>query len=214
MAANNQFHADIDAIVEADITTGFQDGTYRPSDPVTRQAMAAFMHRGFGRAGFATFDAPMTASIDVGQGVFTSNNVYVPVRSLTFTPPGATSGFAPYQFVLLHGVVTLNGKMDATSQGCPCQFTARIRDVSSNAFSLPSTDTFVTYSPVSAGFGWSFTVDAMTAAGPELGTRMYVIEAALGYRDQAAQAASFPLSQYSSLTAMSFPFGRNGTNVP
>ena len=28
-----------------DITGGFADGTYRPTSPVTRQAMAAFLHR-------------------------------------------------------------------------------------------------------------------------------------------------------------------------
>lgn len=39
------FHDDIDWLADYGITTGFGDGTFRPSEPVTRQAMAAFMHR-------------------------------------------------------------------------------------------------------------------------------------------------------------------------
>ncbi|MEO6350398.1 MAG: S-layer homology domain-containing protein [Candidatus Limnocylindrales bacterium] len=44
-ANSNPFHDDIAWLSDYGITTGFGDGTYRPSDPVTRQAMAAFMHR-------------------------------------------------------------------------------------------------------------------------------------------------------------------------
>ncbi len=43
------FHDEISAIADAGITTGFPDGTFRPTEPVTRQAMAAFMTRGLGR---------------------------------------------------------------------------------------------------------------------------------------------------------------------
>jgi hypothetical protein len=39
------FHEDIDWLADYGITTGFSDGTYRPNDPVTRQAVAAFLHR-------------------------------------------------------------------------------------------------------------------------------------------------------------------------
>jgi hypothetical protein len=41
----NQFHDDIDWMVDQEIADGFSDGTYRPSQPVSRQAMAAFMRR-------------------------------------------------------------------------------------------------------------------------------------------------------------------------
>ncbi|WP_298454761.1 S-layer homology domain-containing protein [uncultured Cellulomonas sp.] len=41
----NPFHADIRWLVEQRITTGYDDGTYRPTWPVTRQAMAAFLYR-------------------------------------------------------------------------------------------------------------------------------------------------------------------------
>ncbi|MEO6350880.1 MAG: S-layer homology domain-containing protein [Candidatus Limnocylindrales bacterium] len=42
---SNQFHNDIDWLADYGITTGYGDGTYRPGQAVTRQAMAAFMHR-------------------------------------------------------------------------------------------------------------------------------------------------------------------------
>ncbi|MEO6351068.1 MAG: S-layer homology domain-containing protein [Candidatus Limnocylindrales bacterium] len=42
---SNAFHNDIDWLADYGITTGFPDGTYRPGQPVARQAMAAFMHR-------------------------------------------------------------------------------------------------------------------------------------------------------------------------
>ena len=35
----------IEWMAEAGISTGYQDGTFRPADPVTRQATAAFLHR-------------------------------------------------------------------------------------------------------------------------------------------------------------------------
>src|SRR5688572_23107579 len=57
------FHTEIDAIAEAGITAGFGDGGYHPGDAVTRQAMAAFMQRGFGRVGLELGTAPMTASV-------------------------------------------------------------------------------------------------------------------------------------------------------
>jgi hypothetical protein len=41
------------------ISTGFDDGTYRPSLAVSRQAMSAFLYR---LAGEPTFDAPATAT--------------------------------------------------------------------------------------------------------------------------------------------------------
>ena len=41
----NPFHDDIDWMADAGITGGFGDGTFRPTDAVSRQAMAAFMRR-------------------------------------------------------------------------------------------------------------------------------------------------------------------------
>jgi hypothetical protein len=42
---SNGFHDDISWLVDAGVTEGFPDGTYRPGSPVTRGSMAAFIHR-------------------------------------------------------------------------------------------------------------------------------------------------------------------------
>src|SRR5687767_957448 len=60
---NHPFHSQIDAIAGAGITAGFNDGSYHPSDPVTRQAMAAFMERGLGRIAFSRGTDPITPSL-------------------------------------------------------------------------------------------------------------------------------------------------------
>jgi hypothetical protein len=77
----NPFHDDIAAVKRAGITAGKTceppgtPPTYCPGEPITREAMAAFVHRGFGRAagGIAghfpvttTETAVATATIDVG----------------------------------------------------------------------------------------------------------------------------------------------------
>ncbi|MDO5534669.1 MAG: S8 family serine peptidase [Propionibacteriaceae bacterium] len=42
---STQFYAEITWLAEEGITTGYPDGTYRPLDPVNRDAMAAFLYR-------------------------------------------------------------------------------------------------------------------------------------------------------------------------
>jgi hypothetical protein len=42
---SHPFYDDVEWMAAAGITTGFDDGTYRPTQPVTRQAMSAFMRR-------------------------------------------------------------------------------------------------------------------------------------------------------------------------
>ena len=42
---SNEFYEDILWLVEQGITTGYADGTFRPTAPVSRQAMAAFLYR-------------------------------------------------------------------------------------------------------------------------------------------------------------------------
>jgi S-layer homology domain len=41
----NTFCGEIDWLVDHGVTTGFADGKYHPTDPVTRQSMAAFLYR-------------------------------------------------------------------------------------------------------------------------------------------------------------------------
>jgi FG-GAP repeat/S-layer homology domain len=45
VATDQAFCAEIEWMKQSAISTGFNDGTYRPADPVTRQAMSAFLAR-------------------------------------------------------------------------------------------------------------------------------------------------------------------------
>jgi hypothetical protein len=62
---DHQFFEDVEWMAEQGISEGYEDGTYRPLAPVTRQAMSAFMYR---LAGSPAFADPATASfVDVGS---------------------------------------------------------------------------------------------------------------------------------------------------
>jgi hypothetical protein len=43
---SHPFFDDIEWMADSGISEGYDDGTFKPSAPVTRQAMSAFMHRG------------------------------------------------------------------------------------------------------------------------------------------------------------------------
>jgi hypothetical protein len=201
------FHNEIGAIAEAGITAGFGDGGYHPSDAVTRQAMAAFMQRGFGRAGLAVGSEVMTSSVSVASGSVSSTAV--PVRQLTITVPGASNDFSPQQLVHLQGRVSLATSMSTSlSRGCPCEFYAWIRDMTTNVASLAQFQTFE--STTTDLFYYSFDVEALFAASP--GPRTYQVEVGLSGRKTVTNAATFDLTSFSSLSAMTFPFGPTGTN--
>ncbi|MEO6350399.1 MAG: S-layer homology domain-containing protein [Candidatus Limnocylindrales bacterium] len=205
---SNPFHDDIGAVAGAGVAAGFGDGTYHPAEPVTRQAMAAFLHRGLGRVAWAIGDAPITSSVSVAAGNVYSPD-YVPVRQLTITVPGAFNGFSPQQLVHLQGHVEFTSPM-SVSQGCPCTFAARIRDATAGTFSFYQQQTFESISTNS--FLHSFDLEATLAALP--GARTYELQVWLSYRNSVSNPASYDFGQYSSLSAMTFPFGPNGGNTP
>jgi hypothetical protein len=76
------FHPEISAVAGAGITTGFADGGFHPADPITRQAMAAFMERGPGRV--ATCSSALTSSLTAGT-------YYVEVHGVN----GASGSYRP-----------------------------------------------------------------------------------------------------------------------
>jgi hypothetical protein len=206
VASSNPFHGDIDAIVEAGITAGFGDGGFHPSDPVTRQAMAAFLHRGFGRVGLEMGEPADNPSISVASSASTSN--YVQVRQLTITVPGVPNSFSPQQLIHLQGHVEFVTGM-GTNVGCPCEFGARIRDFTTNAVSNPQSQTIESTSANTLRY--SFDVEALFAA--PAGSRTFLLEVALSSRVSTASGAVFAFGSMTSLSAMTFPFGPNGTNA-
>jgi S-layer homology domain len=202
------FHTEIGAIAKAGITAGFPDGGYHPSDPVTRQAMGAFMHRGFGRVGLVAGVPPTTPTVDVQTGGSWSEEIVV--RELTITVPGASNPFSPNQLVHLQGHVDFYVEM-STYAGCPCEFRAWIVDVAS---ATSGATRFQTWDDgdVSTVQGHSMDAEALFAAPP--GPRTFRLMVRLWARTSTTNAVSFPLSDSSSLSAMTFPFGPTAGNTP
>ena len=107
------FHTDITAVKGAGITAGKTcvppgtPPTYCPGEPITREAMAAFMRRGGGRMA-------QDATADVAANVTGSTILEVEEEDMT------VGGVAGTQLVLVQGAVTI----DAAATGCPCEWRA------------------------------------------------------------------------------------------
>jgi hypothetical protein len=112
---DSAFHDDIGAIARAGITARkacvppSTPPTYCPNENVERQAMAAFMHGGFGRVASGTDSAAaLTSATDVTLG------------SITLAPGIAATALAGAAgFIKIDATVTLVVN-DPT--GCPCVF--------------------------------------------------------------------------------------------
>ncbi|WP_084039586.1 S-layer homology domain-containing protein [Demequina sp. NBRC 110053] len=137
-----QFYKEITWLAKTGISTGYADGTYRPFEPVKRDAMAAFMYR---LAGKPTFTAPrwspftdispsskfykeMTwlAQTGISRG-WSSNNTYRPLSNIT------RDAMAAFMYRLDRqieeggsgeGVVSRNGTSVVVGDGTPASCTS------------------------------------------------------------------------------------------
>ncbi|MCC9198301.1 S8 family serine peptidase [Arthrobacter sp. zg-Y820] len=79
------FEADINWMADEDLTTGYDDGTYRPAGSINRDAMAAFLYR---LAGSPAYDAPdVSAFTDIAP----DNQFYKEISWLAST--GISKGY-------------------------------------------------------------------------------------------------------------------------
>lgn len=85
VATSNQFYAEITWLQSTGITTGYLDGTFRPLEPVNRDAMAAFLYR---FADEPEFTAPVTSPF---TDVTTSTQFYKEITWLRST--GISTGY-------------------------------------------------------------------------------------------------------------------------
>jgi hypothetical protein len=168
-------------------------------------AMAAFMHRGFGRIAHDGQNT-LNNAIDVNAG--STSSLDVAAKEVTLTVPGATNAFSPVQMVWVHARVELIGSMSTSVVGCPCRFGAIIKDATANMVSSTAQATFESTSNSSNSFSWD--VDAAFVVPP--GQRAFQLVLTLLNRAITTNAASFSISDTSTLTAMTFPFGADGTN--
>jgi hypothetical protein len=186
---SNPHHTTITRIATAGITAGCGGSeNYCPSDPVTRDQMATFLHRGLGRAASDwTYTENFAADTDVT------------VASLTITPgyasnkiPGANG------FLKIDGAVTL---YEGVANLCACFVSVRILvdgvDAGATQYVLLKNDAGAQLSsaaitavvPVSANSSRSVTLVVNEYSGTE------------------------ELTSYASLTALYVPFGSTGTDL-
>jgi hypothetical protein len=109
---SHPFHDEIGAIRDAGITAGCTPTQYCPGDFVRRDAMAAFMHRGFGRVAEDHF---------TGVAIPEDYEVDGAVATADITP-GAAEGIADANgFIKADAVIEIS-RDDAV--GCPCTYLA------------------------------------------------------------------------------------------
>lgn len=104
------FHDEIGAIADAGITTGYDDGTFRPGEAVTRQAMAAFLTRASAQAHARTDSVSLTPAQPT-----------VIVDMATMSSPVATGS----TWVLASVDVAFATPHEAS---CPCELGVRLSD--------------------------------------------------------------------------------------
>jgi hypothetical protein len=85
------FFAEISWLASSGIAEGYPDGTFGPANPVSRQAMAAFLYR---LAGEPAFEVPLVPTFD---DVPTDHPFYVPIEWLAET--GISEGFGDGTFM-------------------------------------------------------------------------------------------------------------------
>jgi S-layer homology domain len=111
--SNHTFHNEISAVAGAGIAQGFGDGTYRPANNVTRQAMAAFLERGVGRTA-------------VGEGAAFLNQ-YMTSEVVAVALDAGATGVGTTGFVHISASAWVRTGLSTTA-GCPCTVELRLLD--------------------------------------------------------------------------------------
>lgn len=111
VGGGHPFADEIEQVADAGVANGFPDGTYRPSQPVTRQAMAAFLSRTGGSItdvdGYASsvsqsfFQNLASAPIDLGGDPDSTQYVHVQ-GTIRFDDSGPLAECQPTCIVAAH----------------------------------------------------------------------------------------------------------------
>lgn len=195
----NPFHGDISAIKGAGITSGKTcvppgtPPTYCPTEGITREAMAAFVHRGFGRAGLSSVN-----EIPIGDAIVDLGAVALNIGGV----PGNT------QFVKLDAAVTTY--IDSPA-GCPCETSFVIW---SDALAAPvSIQHFLVNDVVTpSGFGSDSGAATIAVSVPTATTQTFRV-LAVRVPPLVGPPSSGSVIGYAQLTAITAPFGSTGGNT-
>src|SRR5919106_1841806 len=181
-----QFHDQISAIKDAGITTGCGGGNYCPDDFVRRDAMAAFMHRGYGRVAeesFAEVAIPLDYNVPGGA-----------VATVDITPGIPASAPDANGFIKADAVIEIS-RVDAV--GCPCTYVA---DLGLDFLPFITDGPSVRFTVNAAG---QYTIPLTGAIPADTGTHTVEV---LIQGPSGATASGY-------VTATYFPFGPAGTNI-
>ena len=191
---SSPFHGDISAVKGAGITSGKTcvppgtPPTYCPAEGITREAMAAFVHRGFGRASGSS-----------GGGA-TVGGAETDIDVITIDVGGVAGGT---QFVVLNAAI--GSEIAAPGTGCPCEIAYAILDgdgavIASGGSFLQNTLDFV------GGFNDVGGSAAAVVAVPAATTQTFSLTAV---RD----AGTGSVFVQGDLTAVTVPFGSTGSST-
>jgi hypothetical protein len=193
---SNPFHGDISAVQYSGITGGKTctppgtPPTYCPGEAITREAMAAFVHRGFGRVAFG------------GTGLFPlpTNGTQVNIATVTLNIGGVPGGF---QFVMLDAAV---GTSTSSAAGCPCDTGYWIQAVELGKTTFLHQNINADVAPWFGAGTWGEEVGAVGAvfAVPTASTQTFRVIAAR------PAGSTGTISAYADLTAIVVPFGSSG----
>jgi len=104
VGVSHPFFDEIEWMADTNISTGYDDGTYRPSEPVTRQAMSAFMQRVYDLqddmswitiANLSSTSSSTWSDLSGSVTVNVPDGVYANIAA-TFTGESACYGGSPY----------------------------------------------------------------------------------------------------------------------
>lgn len=184
--ATNPFRSNISNVAGAGIAQGYADGTYRPAEPVSRQAMAAFLNRGLGRVGYGVQNVPVLTNYDLPEQTL----VDVTVRA------GAEGTGGGFVLLSADGIAALTS--DAAS---PRSVHLTIEDLTTGLTSAPGVETVgpAAYEYRSLSTQW-------VVALPAGATRTFRLIADGTGSTQTVRVTG-------SLSALYVPFGPDGNNT-
>ena len=188
---NHPFHSEISAIADAGITKGYTDGGYHPRDPITRQAMAAFLERGLGRVGI---NSTGPSGVQLAPSFGMTNLTHVMIET------GATGAGS-------NGFVHLVGTAQFTStapSACPCRIDFVIVDESGFYVGSSAFDMSGAANPDGQAVASATVQGVVPVQGDS--TRRFVLRAILYSSTQAITARG-------TLSAVYLPFGPDGDDT-
>jgi hypothetical protein len=126
-----QFAEHIDSVQEAGIATGFNDGSFRPTNALNRQQAAAWIDRSASRTGFDLADLPSEHT------PLTPADPELTLATLEMTSPATSVGGG---WVNIQGFVA-TASADPHGEGCPCAIDIKVLNSADDVVALSALTT-------------------------------------------------------------------------